>query len=220
MSEYPQTDQTRIRQHPERAHYDRATIHRILDEGLVCHVGFIHEDRPAVLPMSYARDGERLILHGGLKSRMLRALAGGAPLCVTVTIVDGLVVAASAMHHSMNYRSVVIHGHARELPDDEKPAAMRCLVTHYLPEHLDQAREPTTAELAATAVLELPLTEVSAKIRTGPPTGNDTSVWTGEIPLHVASLQPVASPGHPTPSAMPPSIGEYSRPGIQNLHRR
>src|SRR5580658_3035247 len=160
----------KVQRHPERAVADRAVAFDILDEGLICHVGFVVDDRPWVIPTMYARDGETLYLHGSPASRMLRTLAGGIDVSVTVTLLDGLVLARSVFSHSMNYRSVVIAGTASEIVDpDAKLEAMRFLVEHVLPGRWDEVRQPSAKEIATTIVLSLPLDQLSTKVRSGPP---------------------------------------------------
>jgi uncharacterized protein len=180
----------KVQRHPERATSDRAVAFAILDEGLICHVGFVADGRPWVIPTMYARDGESLYLHGSPASRMLRGLAGGIDVSVTVTLLDGLVLARSVFSHSMNYRSVVIAGRATEIVDtDAKLEGMRCLVEHVLPGRWAEARQPNRKEMATTLVLELPLDHLSTKMRTGPPIDG---VWAGEMPLTLTFGTPKA----------------------------
>lgn len=216
MPESQPTEHSRVRQFAQRAQYDRATIYRILDEGLVCHVGFVKDDQPFVTPMNYARDGQRLLLHGAHNSRLVRTLAAGAPICLTVTLVDGLVVAQCAAHHSMNYRSVMIFGRAAEITDEtQKAAALRAFNEHFLPGHGGYALPPAAADVRGVAVLEIPLTEASAKVRCGPPIADKADavreLWCGEIPLRLTALPPVPASEH---AASPPSIAQFSRPGL------
>lgn len=187
----------KVQRHPERATPDRATAFAILDEGLICHVGFAADGRPWVIPTMYARDGHVLYLHGSPASRMLRGLAGGIDVSVTVTLLDGLVLARSVFSHSMNYRSVVIAGRATEILDpDAKLVAMRCLVEHVLPGRWAEARQPNPKEMATTLVLELPLDHLSTKVRTGPPIDGAADrklpVWAGEMPLTLTFAAPKA----------------------------
>ncbi len=202
------TTRTRLKRLPGRGSRERETINRILDEGLVCHVGFAVEDLPYVIPMAYARAGDRLILHGSVASRLLRHLGGGRDACVTVTLLDGVVLARSAFHHSLNYRSVVVFGKAIPITDPEKKKrALEALVEHLVPGRTADARGPNETELAATAVLELPIDEGSAKIRTGPPVDEEPDlqlpIWAGVIPLELTPLKPDPdpdlSPGLPAP---------------------
>jgi nitroimidazol reductase NimA-like FMN-containing flavoprotein (pyridoxamine 5'-phosphate oxidase superfamily) len=188
-SDLPQPASTvRVRRHAERGAYDRETVHAILDAGLVAHVGFVVDGQPFVIPVGYARQGDRLILHGAVASRMFKHLAGGFPACVTVTHVDGLVLARSVFSHSMNYRSVVVVGQAEPIRDaDEKREALRVLTEHLAPGRWDEARQPTSQELAATEVLALSLDQSSAKVRSGGPQDLDKDlelpVWAGVLPL-------------------------------------
>src|SRR5213594_2781402 len=170
MAELSPTPRTRVRRLPNRASYDRTTIHAILDEGLVCHLGFVHDGQPFVLPTTYARVDDALYLHGSAASRMLRGLRDGIPVCVTVTLLDGLVYARSAFHHSMNYRSVVILGTATEVREPaERLAALEAIVEHVVPGRWHEVRPPSAQELKATMVLRVPIAEASAKVRTGGP---------------------------------------------------
>src|SRR5882724_5651059 len=170
MAEPSPTPRTRVRRLPQRAAYDEATIHAILDNGLVCHIGFVHEGQPFVLPTTYARLGDALVLHGSAASRMLRGLRDGIPICVTVTLLDGLVLARSAFHHSMNYRSVVVLGVAAEVTDEaEKVRGLEAIVEHVVPGRWREVRPPSAQELRATMVLRLPVVEASAKVRSGGP---------------------------------------------------
>jgi nitroimidazol reductase NimA-like FMN-containing flavoprotein (pyridoxamine 5'-phosphate oxidase superfamily) len=208
------TQQTTVKRHPERGAYDRATIDAILDEGLICHLGFVSRGRPFVIPTIHARDGDTLYIHGSPGSRMLRAAKDGVDICVTVTLLDGLVLARSVYNHSMNYRSVVVLGRARELSDrDEKIRAMHRVVEHVVPGRWDDARQPSEAEIKGTTILALPLDEASAKIRTGPPTDDDADlelpVWAGTIPLMIQPAEPVPAAGVSGPP--PGYAADYGR---------
>jgi nitroimidazol reductase NimA-like FMN-containing flavoprotein (pyridoxamine 5'-phosphate oxidase superfamily) len=192
------TARTTVKRLPDRASYDRSTANAILDEALIGHVGFVTEGQPFVIPTIHARVGGTLYLHGSAASRMLRA-GKTVPLCVTVTLVDGLVMARSAFHHSMNYRSVVVLGQAREVTDpEEKVAALRAIVEHVAAGRWEEVRWPTERELAATTVLALPIDEASVKIRTGPPKDDEEDyaldAWAGVIPLRLVAGEPVADP--------------------------
>ena len=198
------TTRTQVRRRPERAHYDRAGIEAILDEGLVAHVGVAVDGQPFVLPMAYARVGDDLYLHGSAASRLLRALSGGAAVCVTVTLLDGLVLARSAFHHSMNYRCVVVLGRAVPVPDGpERDRALAAIVDHAVAGRSALVRAPDRKELAATKVIRLSLEEASAKVRTGPPIDDDRDldvpVWAGVLPLRLVAGDPLPD-GTPTGS--------------------
>jgi uncharacterized protein len=193
------TRRTEIRRRPERAEYRPEAIEAILDEGLVAHVGFEIDGQPFVVPMAYGRAGDRLYLHGSPASRLLRGLRRGIPVCVTVTLLDGLVLARSAFHHSMNYRSVVILGEAVEVSGRaEKRAALTAVVEHIVPGRSADTRPPSDRELDATLVLALTLEEASAKTRSGPPIDEeadyDLPVWAGEIPLRLQAGEPLPDP--------------------------
>jgi nitroimidazol reductase NimA-like FMN-containing flavoprotein (pyridoxamine 5'-phosphate oxidase superfamily) len=197
MDEMAITARTQVKRLPKRGQYDRETIDRILDEGFICHVGFVHDGSPVVIPTGYARSGDRLYIHGSAASRMLRSLDQGVEVCVTVTLLDGLVLARSAFHHSMNYRSVVIFGTAKAVTDEvEKNEALRLFTEHVVPGRWEQIRWPTAQELKATTVLSLPIEEASAKVRTGPPIDDEEdyamSVWAGVLPLQLTKRAPVA----------------------------
>ncbi|MET9432022.1 pyridoxamine 5'-phosphate oxidase family protein [Streptomyces sp. NPDC003036] len=198
---YEPTDRTVPTRARERASYDRALVHSILDAAYVCHLGFVRDGRPVVLPTLYGRVGERLYVHGSTGSRPVR-MAGkpdpGLPVCLTVTHVDGLVLARSAFHHSINYRSVVVHGTAHQVTDpEEKTAALDALVDHVVPGRSYDSRPANAKELAATAVLRLDLTEVSAKVRTGGPNDDAEDLplphWSGVVPLSTTYGTPVPS---------------------------
>jgi nitroimidazol reductase NimA-like FMN-containing flavoprotein (pyridoxamine 5'-phosphate oxidase superfamily) len=196
VSRMEPTPRTTVRRIPARARYDEETIHAILDEALIVHLGFAVEGQPFVIPTIHARVGDRLYLHGAVASRMLKVLTGGARACVTATIVDGLVMARSAFHHSMNYRSVVVLGSATLVSErDEKLAALEAIVEHVARGRSREARPPNEKELAATSVLSLAITEASAKVRTGGPVDDDEDAawpcWAGVIPLSLAVGAPL-----------------------------
>ena len=196
---YIPTSRTTLKRLPKRGAFDRETVHRILDEGLFCHLGFVAEGQPYVLPTIYARAQDTLYVHGSAASRMMGTLARGVPVCLTVTLLDGLVLARSAFHHSMNYRSVVVLGTAAEVKDRvEKRRALDAIVDHVAAGRSGEARGPNDNELAATRVLSLPLEEVSAKVRTGPPIDDDEDsawpVWAGVLPLRLVPQPLVADP--------------------------
>jgi nitroimidazol reductase NimA-like FMN-containing flavoprotein (pyridoxamine 5'-phosphate oxidase superfamily) len=195
MSSNP-TPRTRVVRLPQRGIYDRDAINQILDEALLCHVGFVSDGQPFVIPMNYGRDGDVLYIHGSPASRMLRHLEQGVPVCITVTLIDGLVLARSVFNHSMNYRSVIILGTAALVDDPaEKLAALRALSEHILPNRWDDSRQPNEKELKATSVLRVPINEFSAKVRVGPPLDNEEDysfpTWAGVIPLEINSGAPI-----------------------------
>lgn len=198
MSDYDTMAAHRVRQSPARARYDRETVHAILDAGLVAHVAFMSETGPVSLPMFYVRDGERVLVHASRKSRFMRTLAAGAPLCLTVTLLDGLVMARSAFHHSMNYRSVMVHGQGSVLPLEQKPAALDLFVERVEKGRSAHVRAPNIQEMKATDVLAIPLEQVVAKMRTGGPIDDPEDmtlpVWAGVIPLTQSEGTPVAYP--------------------------
>lgn len=200
MSSYPVTETTRLRRLPKRADYDRDTVHAILDEALLCHVGAIVRGRPWVQPNLHWRMGETLYLHGSSKNGLFAALMDGADACVTVTLIDGLVMARSAFHHSANYRSVAAFGQFHRVDDrSEAEAALAVMMDKLEPGRWAEVRLPTEQEMKATAVLALPLTEVSAKVRTGPPVDDaedmDWPVWAGVVPLSLVRGTPVKDEG-------------------------
>jgi len=205
-----------VRRLPARAAYDRATIDAILDEGLVCHAGFSIDGQPYVIPTIYARDGDRLLLHGSAASRMLRYLREGVEASIAVTLLDGLVLARSAFHHSMNYRSVVLFGRARAIEEGpEKLEALRSIVEHAFPGRYDQVRAPNRSELRQTAVLALPIEEASAKVRTGPPVDDEEDyaldVWAGVLPLALTPLAAVPDPRLSPNAPLPGLVTRYRR---------
>ena len=192
------TARTRVVREADRAVYDRDTVYRILDEGFLCHVGFVVDGQPFVIPTSYGRKNASLYIHGSAASRMLRQMQmnDGAPVCITVTLLDGLVLARSVFNHSMNYRSVVVLGKATLVDDpQEKLAALRVLSEHILPGRWDDARQPNERELKATSVLRVPIEEFSAKVRVGPPIDDEEDysfpTWAGVVPLEMAAGKPI-----------------------------
>ena len=216
MPQFEQTERTRIHRMPKRASYDAAVVEAILAEGLYCHVGFSVDGQPYVIPTIYARIEDHLYLHGSAASQMLGAIGGRMPVCVTVTLLDGLVLARSGFHHSMNYRSVVVLGQATEVTDpDEKMAALKAIVDHVMVGRWEDVREPSTQELKATSVIRVPLEEVSAKIRTGPPADDEDDYqldcWAGEVPLRLVPEQPVADPQLRAGIALPGYAKNYKR---------
>ena len=214
--EFPQTERTTLKRLPKRGVYDRQLVYGILDEGFICHVGFAVEGQPFVIPTGYARVDEQLFIHGSQVSRMLRTLSSGIDVCVAVTLVDGLVLARSAFHHSINYRSVVMFGRATIVDDREaKLAALFAFSEQVIPGRWNDVREPTEQELRATTVLSLPLVEVSAKVRTGPPIDDDEdyalNVWAGVLPLKIEAGAPISDPRLPETITPPSYTLKYSR---------
>jgi nitroimidazol reductase NimA-like FMN-containing flavoprotein (pyridoxamine 5'-phosphate oxidase superfamily) len=212
---YAPTAKTRLRRLPERGAYDRETVHAILDEGFICHVGFVVDGQPYAIPTGYARVGECLYLHGSSGSRL--GLRPGMDVCVTVTLLDGLVLARSAFHHSLQYRSVMVLGRTRPVLDPEdKEAALRALVEHIVPGRSDHVRSASPKELAATAVLALPLVEVSAKVRSGPVSDDEEDyalpVWAGLLPLRSAAGAPVPDERLDPAVPLPTHVSAWRRP--------
>lgn len=197
--DFPQTQRTTLKRLPKRGVYNRELVYRILDEGFICHVSFAVDDQPFVIPTGYARIADQLYIHGSQVSRMLRTLAQGIDVCIAVTLVDGLVLARSAFHHSVNYRSVVVFGRASMVEEHEaKLAALFAFSEHVIPGRWNDVRKPTEQELKATTVLSLPLLEVSAKVRTGPPIDDEADyaldVWAGVLPLRMTAGEPINDP--------------------------
>jgi uncharacterized protein len=193
------SERARVKREPQRGAYDRAQIDAILDAGLVCHLGFVHDGHPFVIPTLYGRVGGDVYVHGSSASRMLRTLKGGVDACLTVTLVDGLVLARSIFNHSINYRSVVVLGRAIEVEDaDEKLRALEVFSDRILPGRWADVRPPTATELKATSILRMPLEEASAKLRVGPPKDDEEDyawpVWAGVIPLALRAGEPQADP--------------------------
>lgn len=214
--DFPKTEHTTLKRLPKRGAYDRQLVYGILDEGFICHVGFTVEGQTFVIPTGYARVDAQLFIHGSQVSRMLRTLSSGIDVCVAVTLVDGLVLARSAFHHSINYRSVVMFGRARIVDDREaKLAALFAFSEQVIPGRWNDVREPTETELKATTVLALPLVEVSAKVRTGPPIDDEEdyalNVWAGVLPLRIAAGAPLSDPRLPETIEPPSYTLKYSR---------
>jgi uncharacterized protein len=219
MSEQPTatpipTPRTRVVREPHRGVYDRETVNRILDEAFLCHVGFVADGQPFVIPTSYGRDGDVLYVHGSAASRMLRNLQQGVAVCITVTLLDGLVLARSAFNHSMNYRSAVILGTATLVDDaTQKIAALRALSEHIVPGRWDDARQPNEKELKATSVLRVPITEFSAKVRVGPVVDDEEDysfpTWAGVIPLEMNVGAPITD--ERCQRGVPSYVRNYSR---------
>jgi uncharacterized protein len=216
MDKFAATEKTTLKRLPKRGEYDRAAVYEILDEAFICHVGFVVEGQPYVIPTGYARIGDRLYIHGSAASRMLRSLAEGIEVCVTVTLIDGLVLARSAFHHSVNYRSVVALGKATVVEAaEEKFAALQAFTEQVVANRWAEVREPNETELKATLVLALPLVEVSAKIRKGPPIDDQEDlaipVWAGVLPLQMTASAPIADELMAAPMEPPDYLIKYSR---------
>jgi nitroimidazol reductase NimA-like FMN-containing flavoprotein (pyridoxamine 5'-phosphate oxidase superfamily) len=217
MSEsLPTTARTKLKRLAKRGSYERETIYQILDEAFVCHVGFIVDGQPFVIPTAFARVGNQLLIHGSAASRMLKALSLEADVCVTVTLIDGLVLARSAFHHSMNYRSVMIFGRAKIVSDEqEKLEALRAFTEHVITGRWKDVRQPSENELKATLVLSLLIDEASAKIRTGAPIDDEADyeldVWAGVIPLRLEAGVPVADTKLKEGIAVPDYTSTYKR---------
>lgn len=211
------TERTRVRRKPERGAYDRATIDRILDEALYGHLTTVEDGRPRAVPTIHVRIEDTVYVHGSTGSRTLRGVRGGADVCLVVTLLDGLVFARSAAHHSMNYRSVVVYGTAREVTDpDEKWRAQSALVDHVCPGRSAQARMPNDKELRETMIVAVELREASAKIRSGPPLDDEDDIelpiWAGVLPLRTVAGRPQDAPDLPPGTNVPRNIAEYRRP--------
>jgi nitroimidazol reductase NimA-like FMN-containing flavoprotein (pyridoxamine 5'-phosphate oxidase superfamily) len=215
----PASDRVRLRRKRERGSYDRAVIDAILDEALIAHLGIVEADgQPLVIPTLHARAGDVVFCHGSVASRTLRALAAGAPVCLTVSLLDGLVLARSAMHHSANYRSAMLVGQAKSVEEpSEKLAAFEAIVEHIVPGRWRDVRAPSENELSATAVLAIPIVEASAKVRTGPPQDDEEdyelSAWAGIIPLAARAQAPEPDPRLREGIAVPAYASAYARPG-------
>ncbi|MBE9199290.1 MULTISPECIES: pyridoxamine 5'-phosphate oxidase family protein [unclassified Nodularia (in: cyanobacteria)] len=210
------TQRSQIKRVPQRGNYERQVIYDILDEGLICHVGFTVDNQPFVIPTAYGRVEDQLYIHGSPASRMLRSLQTGIEVCLTVTLLDGLVLARSAFHHSMNYRSVVVFGTATIVKDaEEKLAALKAFTNHVMPQRWSNVRLPNRQEMQGTLVLSLPLTEASAKVRTGPPLDDEADyalpVWAGVLPLKLVTGEAIADSRVPSIINIPVEVQKYTR---------
>lgn len=218
MTALSRTPRSTVRRARHRARTDRAALHAVLDAGLVCHLGLVLDGAPVVLPTGYGRDGDTLYLHGSTGARSLRAAVSGAPLCVTVTLLDGIVYARSVFHHSVNYRSAVIHGTAQALTGGAKTHGLRVITEHLAPGSWEHARRPDRRELAATAVLALDLDEASVKVRTGPPVDDESDLpaaraWAGVLPLRTEWGPPQPCAQLPGGMAVPPHVARRGQAG-------
>ena len=216
MPEFPMTQRNRVKRVPQRGAYDRETIYRIIDEALICHVGFVQDGQPYVIPTIHARWDHRLVLHGAPASRLLKHIQAGHPVCVAITLLDGLVLARSVFHHSMNYRSVVLFGTGELLEDkQEKMDALEALTEHLIRGRWQDARRPSPAEMKATAVVALPIDSASAKIRNGPP-GDDEEdnalpIWAGVLPIEQHFAPPQDDPKLSAGISVPDYVRSYRR---------
>jgi nitroimidazol reductase NimA-like FMN-containing flavoprotein (pyridoxamine 5'-phosphate oxidase superfamily) len=216
MTDSLRTGRTEIHRLPARGAHDRDTIHAILDEGMICHIGFIFEGSPFVIPTSYGREGERLLIHGSAASRMLRALSAGAEACITVSLIDGLVLARSAFHQSMNYRSVVLLAKGTLIEEYEaKMEALRAITERLIPGRWNSVRKPTTQEMKGTSVISFPIAEASAKLRVGPPKDDVEDyalpIWAGVLPLSLTPAAPIADDRNLSGVEVPDYIRNYKR---------
>lgn len=213
MNSYDITNRNKVKRVPNRGHYDQQTVHDILDAGSMCHVGFVVDGQPFVIPTLYGRKGDVIYLHGAASSRMLKSLDKGIDVCVTVTHVDGLVLARSIFHHSMNYRSVVIFGKAKMVSDENKIEALKVVSEQIIPGRWAEAREPSTKELKATTVLEIQIDQASAKIRQGPPSDDaadyELNIWAGVVPLNHIKDAPVPDEQNKAGVEIPKSVKNY-----------
>jgi uncharacterized protein len=216
MTDYTKTDKNTIKRLPKRGHYDRQTIYQILDEALICHVGFTVDGQPYVIPINFARIDDTVVLHGAKASRLLKHVEAGHPICVEATIVDGLVLARSVFHHSVNYRSVVVFGTGRLVTDaQEKLAALEAVTEHLIPGRWQEARLPNHKELNATSVVSIRIDEASAKVRVGPPVDEEEDytlpVWAGILPLQETPLAPLRDELQSEEVPLPEYVAGYSR---------
>jgi nitroimidazol reductase NimA-like FMN-containing flavoprotein (pyridoxamine 5'-phosphate oxidase superfamily) len=214
-AEFTKTGRNKLIRHPERGHYDRETVYRIIDEALICHVGFVEDGLPVVIPTLHARDGDRLLLHGSAASRMIKHVGGGNPACITMTLVDGLVLARSVFNHSVNYRSVLVFGHGEAITEPHaKLEALNRFMERQLPGRWADVRKPNEQEVKATGVVAIPLTTASAKVRIGPPKDEPDDlalpVWAGVLPLLQTVGAPILAPDGRPDVAVPEYLDEYA----------
>jgi nitroimidazol reductase NimA-like FMN-containing flavoprotein (pyridoxamine 5'-phosphate oxidase superfamily) len=215
VADYQQNKRTKVFRKPGRGSYDRDLVHSILDDALIRHVGFVQNGQPYVIPTIHAREGETLYLHGARGNRMLKVLGDGTPCCVTVSLVDELVLARAALHHSLNYRSVMVLGTAREVTDpDRKQGALRSVIEHIAPGRADEVRGPDETDLKSTKVLAVPIEEASAKVRTGPPVDEEPDLelpyWAGQLPLTRGTGEPIPAPDLEGDPQVPGSVRDWS----------
>ncbi len=213
-TDFTKNDLNRVRRVPDRGKYDRETVYKIIDDALICHVGLVQDGQPVVIPTIHARDGDNLLLHGATTSRLIKYAASGEPLCVAITHLDGLVLARSSFHHSMNYRSAVIFGSGRLLDDPhEEFEAMKRFTNKLVPERWEDARKPNAKEIKATSIVSVELASASAKIRVGGPKDDDEdyalSVWAGVLPIRQIFGAPIADSELPANIVMPAYLRKY-----------
>lgn len=218
MPTFPITSRNRVRRLPKRGYYDRQTVHAIIDEALVCHVAFVTDGVPTVIPTLHARRGDELLLHGARTSRMLQHVAAGNPVSVAITLLDGIVLARSVFHHSMNYRSVVLHGTGRLVEsNEEKVLALEAFAEHIARGRWADARQPSRKELKATSVVTIPIEVAAAKVRTGPPLDEEEDyglpIWAGVLPLSVSAGTAIPDPRLDHDNKVPAYVRKYRRPG-------
>ncbi|HUI89591.1 MAG TPA: pyridoxamine 5'-phosphate oxidase family protein [Anaerolineales bacterium] len=216
MAQFTKTEQNRIKRLPKRGFYDRETIYHILDEALICHVGFVENKRPFVIPMNFARMGDLIVFHGAKTSRLLKHIEAGYPICIEATVVDGLVLARAVFHHSINYRSVVLFGKGKLITDGkEKVQALKAVVDHLIRGRWDDARQPNRKELNATSVVSVEIDQASAKIRSGPPSDDAVDyslpVWAGVLPIQEMALSPTKDESMKQEIPVPSYVENYSR---------
>ncbi len=213
MSDFPKTPLNRVVRMPDRGHYDKDTIYPIVDEALVCHVGMVHEQQPIVIPTLHARHGDNILLHGASTSRLMKHVQAGHDICITFMLIDGLVMARSVFHHSVNYRSVVLFGRGNLVPDAAKAKLLKHFTERIMPGRWDDARQPTPNELKATTIVAVPIDSASAKIRVGPPGDDDADyalpVWAGVIPLTQQVGVPIDDPKLTSGIPVPAYINDY-----------
>ena len=220
MAEFSKNHKNTIKRLPKRGHYERETIYQILDEALICHVGFVQNGQPYVIPTNFARVDDTIVLHGAKASRLLKHIESGHPVCVETTIVDGLVLARSVFHHSVNYRSVVLFGTGCLIQDErEKLHALEAVTEHFLPGRWKDARLPNAKELNATSVVSIRIDEASAKVRVGPPVDEEEDyvlpVWAGVLPLQELALPPLQDELQSREISLPDYLAHYSRTSVE-----
>jgi len=217
MTDFPKTSLNRIKREPQRGHYDRETIYPILDEAIIAHVGFAEKDQPFVIPINFARIGDTLVLHGANSSRLIKHIQAGLPVCVEVTLLDGLVLARSVFNHSVNYRSVIVFGTGRIVEEKEKMAALEAITEHLIPGRWREVRLPNRKEMNATSVVSIKIDLASAKMRSGPPVDDKADyglpTWAGVIPLQETALPPVRDLLMTQDLPAPEYVSRYTRKG-------